>query len=57
MTLLETQRVLRDTRQQLERSEADVQRLELIRDQVEAEVRELTASLFQVRWPVALPPP
>ena len=39
---------LEETRMQLVRSQAEVVRLAQIRDDVENEVRELTASLFQV---------
>lgn len=41
---------LEETRAELERSRAECGRLAQIRDDVEAEVRELTASLFQVRF-------
>lgn len=40
---------LEKTRLELEQSRAECGRLAQIRDDVEAEVRELTASLFQVR--------
>lgn len=39
---------LEETKRELERSRAECGRLAQIRDDVEAEVRELTASLFQV---------
>ena len=39
---------LEETQLELERSKAECGRLAQIRDDVEAEVRELTASLFQV---------
>lgn len=51
---------LEETRLELERSRAECGRLAQIRDDVEAEVRELTASLFQVpplrpvrHWPLS----
>ena len=40
---------LQQTRLELEQSKAECGRLAQIRDDVEAEVRELTASLFQVK--------
>jgi len=46
---VELEKTLDETRLELERSQAEVVRLGRIRDDVEAEVRELTASLFQVR--------
>ena len=46
LSALETR--LEETRLELERSRAECGRLAQIRDDVEAEVRELTASLFQV---------
>ena len=47
--VVELEKTLDETRSELERSQAEVVRLGRIRDDVEAEVRELTASLFQVR--------
>ena len=47
-TAAETEATLEETRMQLVRSQAEVVRLAQIRDDVENEVRELTASLFQV---------
>ena len=48
--VVELEKTLDETRSELERSQAEVVRLGCIRDDVEAEVRELTASLFQVRF-------
>lgn len=44
----ELEQRLEKTRLELEQSRAECGRLAQIRDDVEAEVRELTASLFQV---------
>ena len=52
----ETEATLEETRMQLMRSQAEVVRLAQIRDDVENEVRELTASLFQVIPPAPSPP-
>ncbi len=45
---VELEERLEKTRLELEQSRAECSRLAQIRDDVEAEVRELTASLFQV---------
>ena len=45
---MELEQRLEKTRLELEQSRAECGRLAQIRDDVEAEVRELTASLFQV---------